>query len=72
WDEGGIDPELFEACLSRSQTLAQQNNLSHRYPTIAQMKEMVNEPIAYRIQYRDGTKSTMMLMNGLVGDFNFS
>lgn len=72
WDDGGIDPELFEACLSRSQTLAQQNNLSHRYPTLAQMKEMVKDPIAYRIQYRDGTKSTMMLMNGLVGDFNFS
>ena len=72
WDKGGINPTLFEACLSRSQTLAQTNNLSHRYPTRAQMMEMVKEPVAYRIAYRDGSKATMILMNGLVGDFTFA
>ena len=35
---GGWDPRLFEACLSRSQTLAQPPTLSHRYPTPAQMR----------------------------------
>jgi len=29
----------------------------------------VEEPIAYRIEYIDGMKATMLLMNGLVGDF---
>ena len=33
------------------------------------MREWVEEPIAYRIEYIDGTKATMLMMNGLVGDF---
>jgi hypothetical protein len=72
WDKGGLDPRLFEACLSRSHTLAQPATFSHRYPTPAQMKEMVKEPIAYRIEYADGLKATMLLMNGLVQDFTFA
>jgi hypothetical protein len=72
WDKGGLDPRLFEACLSRSHTLAQPATFSHRYPTPAQMKEMVKEPIAYRIEYADGLKGTMLLMNGLTQDFLFA
>lgn len=72
WAKGGWSPELFEACLTRSQTLAQPETYSHRYPTVAQMKEWVKEPVAYRIEYTDGTKATMLLMNGLVGDFTFA
>ncbi|MGD9722543.1 MAG: hypothetical protein AB7O59_14525 [Pirellulales bacterium] len=72
WDSGGWDPRLFEACLSRSQTLAQPETYSHRYPTVAQMREWVKEPIAYRLEYADGVKATMLLMNGLVGDFTFA
>ncbi|MFO0917141.1 MAG: hypothetical protein U0872_02370 [Planctomycetaceae bacterium] len=72
WKSGGWDPKLFEACLSRSHTLAQPATFSHRYPTRAQMHEWVKEPIAYRIEYADGTKATMLLMNGLVNDFNFA
>ena len=72
WKSGGWDPKLFEACLSRSHTLAQPATFSHRYPTRAQMQEWVKEPIAYRIEYADGTKATMLLMNGLVSDFNFA
>lgn len=69
WKAGGCDPKLFEACLSRSQTLAQPPTFSHRYPTVPQMREMVKEPIAYRFEYSDGLKATMLLMNGLVDDF---
>jgi len=72
WKEGGWDPKLFEACLSRSQTLAQPPTYSHRYPTAQQMREMVADPIAYRIEYSDGLKATMFLMNGLVNDFTFA
>ncbi|WP_425617549.1 hypothetical protein NA78x_001229 [Anatilimnocola sp. NA78] len=72
WNAGGWDPRLFEACLSRTQTLAQPATFSHRYPTVAQMKEWVKQPVAYRIEYRDGTKATMLLMNGLVTDFNIA
>lgn len=72
WSKGGWDPTLFEACLSRTQTLAQPETYSHRYPTKEQMREWVEEPVAYRIEYGDGTKATMLLMNGLVGDFTFA
>ncbi|MDZ4686263.1 MAG: hypothetical protein SH850_14440 [Planctomycetaceae bacterium] len=71
-DAGSWSPQLFEACLSRSQTLAQPDTFSHRYPTPAQMREWVKDPIAYRIEYIDGVKATMLIMNGLVGDFTFA
>ena len=69
WSKGGWDASLFEACLSRSQTLVQPESYSHRYPTQEQIQEWVKEPVAYRIEYVDGTRATMLLMNGLVGDF---
>lgn len=70
WSQGGWDPRLFEACLSRSQTLAQPETFSDRYPTAAQIREWVKDPVAYRFEYADGLKATMLLMNGLIGDFN--
>lgn len=72
WSSGGWDPQLFEACLSRTQTLAQPETFSDRYPTPAQIREWVKEPIAYRIEYADGVNATMLIMNGLVSDFTFA
>jgi hypothetical protein len=72
WPAGGWDPRLFEACLARSQTLAQPDSFSHRYPTPAQMRDWVKDPVAYRVEYADGLKATMLLLNGLVGDFTFA
>jgi hypothetical protein len=66
------DPRLFEACLCRSQTLAQTETANHRYPTAEQMRKWVKEPVAYLFEYIDGAKATMLLMNGLVGDFTFA
>jgi hypothetical protein len=72
WDDGGWDPRLFEACLCRSQTVAQAPTNSDRYPTADQMREWVKDPVGYRYEYADGTRATMLLMNGLVGDFTFA
>jgi hypothetical protein len=72
WAAGGWDGRLLEACLCRSQTLAQAPTCSHRYPTPAQVRAWVKEPVAYRFEYRDGLKATMLLLNGLVGDFTFA
>src|SRR5688500_16306591 len=69
---GGWDPRLFEGCLSRSHTLAQPETFSHRYPTQEQIETFVKEPVAYRFEYADGLVATMLLMNGLVEDFNFA
>jgi hypothetical protein len=72
WDAGGWDRRLFEACLSRSQTLAQPATASHRYPTAAQMREWVKEPRAFRVEYADGLRATVLMLNGLVQDFTFA
>ncbi len=72
WAAGGWDPQLFAACLSRTQTLAQPESFSDRYPSRAQMQEWVKDPAVYRFEYADGLKATMLLMNGLVNDFTFA
>jgi hypothetical protein len=72
WASGGWDPILFEACLSRSQTLTQPDTFSHRFPSTEQVRQWVKDPVAYRFEYADGVKATMLLMNGLVGDFTFA
>jgi len=72
WPAGGWDARLFEACLCRSQTLEQPPATSHRFPTLAQMKEWVKEPVVHRVEYADGLKATMLLLNGLVKDFTFA
>jgi hypothetical protein len=69
---GGWDPRLFEACLCRSQTLAQPESGSHRHPSDRQIRDWVANPVSYRFEYADGLKATMLLMNGLVGDFTFA
>jgi hypothetical protein len=72
WRDGGWDPRLFEACLSRSHTLTQPETFSHHYPTSELMRAWVKDPVAYRYEYADGLKATMLLMNGLVQDFTFA
>lgn len=72
FESGGWDQDLFKACLCRSQTLHQAETNSHRYPSDEQIREWVKEPIAYRMEYNDGLKTTMLMMNGLVEDFNFA
>jgi hypothetical protein len=72
WKAGGWDQGLFEACLCRSQTLAQAPTYSHRHPTLKQIRDWVKVPVAYRFEYADGLKATMLLLNGLVGDFTFA
>jgi hypothetical protein len=65
--------ELFEAALCRSQTLTPARaGFNHHLPTLDEMKQLVKDPIAYQYEHLDGLKSTMILLNGLVQDFNFA
>ena len=65
--------ELFEACLCRSHTLTPARpGFNDTFPTIDELKKLVEDPIAYQYEHLDGLKSTMILMNGLVQDFNFA
>ncbi len=73
WASGGWAPALLEACLCRSQLLTPaRSEFSHIYPSVEQMEKMVAEPVAYRFEYVDGLKATMLLLNGLVGDITFA
>ena len=42
------------------------------FPTINEMKRLVEDPVAYTYEHRDGVKCTMILFSGLVEDFNFA
>ena len=65
--------ELFEAALCRSHTLTpSRQGFNNIFPTLDEVKQLVEDPIAYQYEHLDGLKATMILMNGLVQDFNFA
>jgi hypothetical protein len=76
WDalkEGVWPKALMDAALCRSHTLAPgRQTFNDVFPTVDGMRRMVDNPVAYRYEHNDGLKATMLLMNGLVRDFNFA
>ncbi|MFN0170978.1 MAG: hypothetical protein ACKV22_31560 [Bryobacteraceae bacterium] len=70
---GGWDPELFEACLCRSHDLAQpRKGFNHILPSLDEIPGMVPKPVAYRIEYADGLRATMLLLTGLASPHHFA
>jgi hypothetical protein len=70
WDAGGCDLGLFESCLCRSFTLASPRaGYGNVYPELGQLPAIVRTPMLYRIEYADGLKATLLMLNGLVADF---
>ena len=69
-DDGAWDPALFEACLCRSLSLQQiDESHRHKYPTREELPQLVGSPpVAYRIEYVDGLRATMFLLEGVVRD----
>lgn len=69
-DDGAWDAALFEACLCRSFSLKPlDESHRHTYPTREELPQLVGSPpVAYRIDYADGLKGTMFLLEGLVRD----
>jgi hypothetical protein len=65
--------ELMNAALCRSHTLTPARaGFNDIFPTLDEMRRIVRDPVAYRYEHTDGLKCTMMLMGGLVRDFNFA
>ena len=61
------------AALCRSHTLKPaREGFNDIFPTVEQMKTLVKDPVAYRYEHDDGLVCTMLLMSGLVEDFNFA
>jgi hypothetical protein len=64
---------LMNAALCRSHTLTPgRAGVGDIFPTDAEMRRLVKDPVAYRYEHLDGLKCTMLLMGGLVRDFNFA
>lgn len=74
WDRGGWDMDLFQACLCRSHRMnPARKGYNHIYPTLDAIPKLVNTgPYAYRYRHTDGTRVTMLLIEGLVDDFTFA
>jgi hypothetical protein len=65
--------ELMNAALCRSHTLTPARaGFNDIFPSLDEMRKLVRDPVAYRYEHNDGLKCTMMLMGGLVRDFNFA
>ena len=73
YKEGVWPRDLMEAALCRSHTLTPaREGFNDIFPTLEDMQRLVKNPVAYRYEHEDGLKSTMLLMSGLVKDFNFA
>lgn len=73
WEAGGWDPRLFEACLCRSHKLSSpRDGFSHLMPSSEELPQVRKNPVAYRFEYLDGLKATIVIGDGLVGDFSFA
>jgi hypothetical protein len=71
--EGRWSRHLMEAALCRSFTLTPARpGFNDIFPTDDDLRRLVADPIAYQYQHVDGLTCTMILMNGLVKDFNFA
>lgn len=64
---------LMNAALCRSHTLTPaREGFNDVFPSVDDMKRLVKDPVAYTYEHADGLRCSMLLMNGLVQDFNFA
>lgn len=74
WDAGGWDPRLLEAALCRSNQLTPARaTYGNVYPTLSDLKRMAPDSYAYRFEYADGLKASIIQFVGsVVGDCNMA
>src|SRR5206468_10236231 len=69
--DGVWSKDLVEGALCRSHTLKPaREGFNDIFPGVDVMRTLVRDPVAYRYEHQDGLKCTMLLMGGLVEDFN--
>ncbi len=74
-DEGRWSKELLVSALSRSDTpqgYTLQDGRTQDMVANSQIKELVKNPAAYFIEHRDGLKTTLLMLDGAIKDFNFA
>ncbi len=66
---------LLEAALSRSNQLQGVTRSEAKPQDLVrngQLRQLVKKPAAYFIEYTDGLRATLLMLNGAVGDFTFA
>ncbi len=74
-EKGMYPKELLVAALSRSDTPQGQTIVDGRTQDLVakgELPKLVKNPAAYFIEYRDGLKATLLMLNGAVKDFTFA
>jgi hypothetical protein len=74
-DAGRYSKELLIAALSRSDTPLGLTELDGRTQDLVgsgELRKIAKNPAAYFVEYRDGLKATMLMLNGAIKDFNFA
>ncbi len=71
--DGVWSRELMESALCRSHTLKpSREGFNNDFPTPESMQRLARNPVAYVYEHNDGLKCTMLLLSGLIEDFNFA
>jgi hypothetical protein len=66
----GCSKDLFDACLCRSFKLTSpRHGYGHVFPELGELPTLASHPVMYRIEYADGLKTTLLMLNQLVSDF---
>jgi hypothetical protein len=74
-DEGRYSKALLTSALSRSDTplgLTVEDGRTQDLVASGQLQILAKRPAAYFIEYRDGLKATMLMLDGAIRDFNFA
>jgi hypothetical protein len=74
-DEGRYSKALLTSALSRSDTplgLTVEDGRTQELVASGQLRILAKKPAAYFIEYRDGLKATMLMLDGAIKDFNFA
>lgn len=74
-EEGRWSKELLRSALSRSDTpqgYSVQDGRTQDLVGNGQLPKLVKNPAAYFIEHNDGLKTTLLMLNGAVTDYNFA
>ncbi len=73
--DGRWSRRLLEAALARSDTRAGKGMTDGRTQDLAhngELEKLVTSPAAYFIEYNDGLRATLLMLNGAVDDYTFA
>lgn len=74
-EEGRWSPDLLEGALSRSDTpcgLPEEDGRTRDLLGAGELPGLAKNPAAYFIEYRDGLRATLLMLNGAVRDYCFA